>query len=252
MQRLEAALNRAWPQRRPGPYRLGDALEFLGPEVLQLEQIAEQFSCALGDDDRVRLGNALADAPQGSASRRRPLLLSLTRSDQIADDDESGCNADTGLQRSVGLERTDRCNQLQSGPYRPLGVVLVGLRVAEIHQHAIAHVLRHEPAEAAHGLGDAFLIGRNDLAQVLRVHARGECRRTDEVGEHHRDLAALGESRAVDGLAWRQSAARSRCTLLDSGLSKFAMARSSLASMTERAPRFLSGPDPSDRAERKS
>ena len=48
------------------------------------------------------------------------------------------------------------------------------------------------PPKRLHGLGDAFLIGRNDLAQVLRVHARGECRRTDQVREHHRDLAALG------------------------------------------------------------
>ena len=31
--------------------------------------------------------------------------------------------------------------------------------------------------EAAHRLGDAFLIGRNNLPQVLRVHAGGERRR---------------------------------------------------------------------------
>ena len=84
------------------------------------------------------------------------------------------------------------CDQLQPRPHRSLGVVLMGLRIAEVHEHAVAHVLRDEPAEAAHGLGDALLIGRNDLAQVLRVHAGGECRRTDEVREHHRDLAALG------------------------------------------------------------
>jgi hypothetical protein len=30
--------------------------------------------------------------------------------------------------------------------------------------------------QATHGLGDAFLISRNDLAQILRVHARGERR----------------------------------------------------------------------------
>ena len=35
-------------------------------------------------------------------------------------------------------------------------------------------------------------VGGNDLAQVLRVHARRECCRTDEVREHHRDLATLG------------------------------------------------------------
>ena len=38
------------------------------------------------------------------------------------------------------------------------------LRIAEIDEHAVAHVLRHEPAEALHSLGDAFLIGGNDLA----------------------------------------------------------------------------------------
>ena len=48
------------------------------------------------------------------------------------------------------------------------------LRIPKIHQHAVAHVLRDEAAEALHSIGDAFLIGGNDLAQVLRVHARGE------------------------------------------------------------------------------
>jgi hypothetical protein len=65
-------------------------------------------------------------------------------------------------------------------------------RIAEINQHAVAHVFRHEPAEAAHGLSDAFLIGRNDLAKVFRVQTGGERRRTDKVREHHGDLAALG------------------------------------------------------------
>ena len=120
------------------------------------------------------------------------LLLSSTRSDQIADYDQPGSNAHAGLQWSAGLQSANRLDQLQPRPYRPLGVVLVGLRIAEIDQHAVAHVLRYEPAEALHSLGDALLIGGNDLAQVLRVHARRERCRTDEVREHHRDLAALG------------------------------------------------------------
>jgi hypothetical protein len=44
----------------------------------------------------------------------------------------------------------------------------------------------------AHCLGDAFLLGRNDFAQVLRVHTGGDCRRIDKVAEHDRDLATLG------------------------------------------------------------
>ena len=56
---LEAALNRAGPQRGPGMYWLRDALDFLGPEVLKLEQIAEELPRALRDDDCVWLGNPL-------------------------------------------------------------------------------------------------------------------------------------------------------------------------------------------------
>ena len=48
VQRLEAAFHRARPQRSPGSHRPSDALEVLCSEVLKLEQIAEQFSCALG------------------------------------------------------------------------------------------------------------------------------------------------------------------------------------------------------------
>ena len=47
-------------------------------------------------------------------------------------------------------------------------------------------------AKATHGHGNALLISRNDLAQILRVHSRGECCRADKVREHHGDLAALG------------------------------------------------------------
>ena len=67
-------------------------------------------------------------------------------------------------------------DQLQPCAHRPLRVVLMGLRIAEVDEHAVAHVFGNEAIEAAHGVGDAFLIGRNDLAQVLGVHAGRECR----------------------------------------------------------------------------
>jgi hypothetical protein len=77
-----------------------------------------------------------------------------------------------GLQGRAGLQTAYRSDQLQPSAYRPLGIVLVGLRIAEIDQNAVAHVLRHEAVETARRLSDAFLIGRNNLTQVFRVHAR--------------------------------------------------------------------------------
>ena len=67
-------------------------------------------------------------------------------------------------------------NQLQPCADGPLGVVLVSVRIPEVDQNPVAHVLRYEAAEALHGLGDALLIGRNDLAEVFRVHAGREGR----------------------------------------------------------------------------
>jgi hypothetical protein len=53
VQRLKAALNGTGPQRSPGPRRPGDALDFPGAEVLQLEKRTEKSSCVVGDDDSV-------------------------------------------------------------------------------------------------------------------------------------------------------------------------------------------------------
>ena len=132
------------------------------------------------------------------------------------------------MQGSVRLERTDGTNQLQPRPHRSLSVVLMGLRIAEIHQHAVSHVLGHEAAEATHRLGDAFLIGGNDLAQVLRVHAGGECGRTDKVGEHHRDLAALA---GVLGLRFRSDGRFRSCR---GGAGKLTNSREYFPPMPER------------------
>jgi hypothetical protein len=39
------------PERRPSPHRPGDALEVLGAEVLQFEEVAKKPSRTLSDDD---------------------------------------------------------------------------------------------------------------------------------------------------------------------------------------------------------
>src|SRR5262249_13691202 len=106
---------------------------------------------------------------------------------------------DTALQPSARFEPAHCRGQLQPRPHGPLSVILMGPRIAEVREDTVAQISRHEAVEVAHGFGYAFLIGRNDLAQVLRVHARGKCGRADEVGEHHRDLAAFC------GIYWRVS-----------------------------------------------
>ena len=71
----------------------------------------------------------------------------------------------TRVCRGAWVFRHLQPHQLQPCPHSPLCVVLMGLGVTEIHQDTVAHVLRNEPAEALHGLRNALLIGRNDLAE---------------------------------------------------------------------------------------
>ena len=89
VQRLEAAFHRSRSQCRPGSHRPGYALEVLCAEVFQLEEIAEQLSCALGDDDRVRLGDPLQTRCKVRRLADNAALLRLTRSDQVADYDQA-------------------------------------------------------------------------------------------------------------------------------------------------------------------
>ena len=76
----------------------------------------------------------------------------------------------------MGLQAAYCSDQLQPCAHGSLCVVLVRLRIAEVDEDPVAHVLRYEATEALHGLRDALLIGRNDLAEVFRVHASRERR----------------------------------------------------------------------------
>ena len=70
----------------------------------------------------------------------------------------------------MGLQTAHSRHQLQPCAHGPLGVVLMGLGVTEVDQHPIPHVLRHEPAEALHGLGNTLLVAADNLAEVFRFH----------------------------------------------------------------------------------
>ena len=65
-------------------------------------------------------------------------------------------------------------------------------RVAEIGEHAIAHVPGDEPVELADDVGDSAKVFVDNLAQILGVEPRGERGRANEIAEHYRERPALG------------------------------------------------------------
>ena len=120
-----------------------------GAEIADLEQIADQPARAGSDDDRVRLGQGLQPGGQVWRFADHRLLLRRAFADQIADHDEAGGDADARfeLDRDVTSSSTDSGDQVQPRPDRPLGIVLVRPRIAEIDEHAVAHVLGDKAVE---------------------------------------------------------------------------------------------------------
>ena len=159
--------------------RLGETGERLGPKILDLEQGANLSPGAVGHDQGARPGQRLQAGGKVWRLADDAALLRGARADQIANHDEAGGDADPNIQRLSCGEPADRIDDREPGARRALGVVLMRLRVAEINEHAVAHILRDKTAKAADGVGDTAMVGADDLAQILGIEARRQRRRAD-------------------------------------------------------------------------
>src|SRR6516164_5447976 len=104
MQCLEAAFDRSWSQRRRSKHRSRDALEVLCTEVLKLKQIADELAGALSNDNAVRLCNTLQACRKVRRLAHDGLFLRSARTDQVADDHQTRCDADARLKGGVRLQ----------------------------------------------------------------------------------------------------------------------------------------------------
>ena len=193
-QRLEAALGTALAQYPRGCDRRRQASDLEGAEILVVEEPAGQMPRARRDHHGSRLGQRLQPRREVRRLADHRLLLRRPLADQIADHDQPGGDPDPHLQRCARrrLERRHRLDQPQPGAHRPFGIVLVGARIAEIGEHAVAHVLGDKPAGAVDDRGARAVIGADHRAQILGVEPRRQRRRADQIAEHHGQLAAFG------------------------------------------------------------
>src|SRR5215471_18415405 len=121
-----------------------------GAEIGQPEQVADQAAGGAGEDDLPGFGQSLQACGEIGGLADHRLLLRRAFADQIADDDKPGGNPDADGKPlcSTGLQTRHRRCYLQPRPHRPLGVVLMRPRIAEIDQHPIAHVFGDKPVIA--------------------------------------------------------------------------------------------------------
>ena len=108
-------------------HRPGNPLELPWPEVPQLEEIAEQPARGLGNDDRVRLGDALQAGREVRRLADNTALLRFAGPDKVSDHHHPGGNPDPHLQGLRRAERGNRIDQREAGPNCTLGVILMRL-----------------------------------------------------------------------------------------------------------------------------
>jgi hypothetical protein len=163
------------------------------------KQAAGQPPRGLGDDDHSGIRQCLQSRSQIGGFADDGRLQRRAGPDQIADHDETGGNADADPKcagrSGDGFQVIDRLDDGQGGTRGSLRIIFVRLRIAEVDQDTVADVVRDEAIEPRHHAGDAAVVGGDHLAQVLGIEAAAERRRTDKIGEHDGQLAALGNRR---------------------------------------------------------
>ena len=187
------AIDAARCQHARDPHRLGEALEMLLAELDAVEQIADQPAGARADDERAGLGQTLQAGGEVGGLADHRLLLGRALADQVADHHDAGRDADPGRELDAGTrsQRGDRLDHREGGADRALGIALLGLRVAEERQHAIAHIFGEVTLEVLDHLRAAALIGGDDRPQIFGVELRRERGRADQIAEQHGQLSAL-------------------------------------------------------------
>src|SRR4029077_16799122 len=190
----EAAIDSARAHDSPDRHRGAEASEGRGPESEILEESPDEAAGAAVDDHGVRLGQRLKPRGQIGGLTDHLMLPGRRIPDEIADDHQPGGNANSHSQfcPRTDIESCHGRDQCQPGAYRALSIVLIRPRIAEICEHAVAHVSGNEPAKFLDLLGAAAMVRAHDFLQVLRVEPCRERCRTNKISEHQREMTPLG------------------------------------------------------------
>ena len=194
MQRLEAALGPALAFDPPDRDGLGEALQPLRAEIAQLEQpptrrrVAWLITTLPGAASACSRAARFGVSPTTASSCAAPSpIRSPTTTRPVA----MPTRAASGSPAGGSAGRPPRPGE--PGPDRPLGLVLVRPRPAEIGEHAVAHVLGDVAAERSI-LGAGVLIGADHVRACPRDRA-GPRARSSRPGRRTAPSAAAARLR---------------------------------------------------------
>ena len=141
---------------------------------MAFEQVADQQSRALVQQNLIWFGEGLKARGEVWSLANNAVLLCITSSDHIADDNRASREAYSTLQDCIceWLERGHCRDQFQTDPHRALGIVLMSLRVSKIDEYSVAHISGHKPRVPGDHVGDAFVIRADYVPQILGIKLR--------------------------------------------------------------------------------
>ena len=189
------------------------------PELHRLLLALQRVRAGVFVDDRL-LGRAAGRVADQHGARLGGRLDPRGRVDEVAGDHSLPFRADrhrrlageharprAQLRRAdLVAERRDRRDEIERGPYGPLGVVLGRGRRAPDGHHRVADELLDRAAVEADQSAAGVEVAREELPHLLGVARLGERREPDEVGEQDGDQAPLGGR----GRRWRIGRGRRR------------------------------------------
>ena len=171
--------------------------ELLLAEVFQFECAAEQAARRIGDQHPARLCERLQPRSEIGRFSNHRLFLSRSLTDEVADHDPPGRDADSHRERLVGagLKPRHERRDFETCPNRLFRVVFVRAWKTEIGEDAVAHELGDKAVVTRHDPRTGVLVDADDLARVLGIEPRRKRGRAGEIAEHDGELPALGGGR---------------------------------------------------------
>ena len=128
---------------------------------------------ACGDYDAAWFRQGLQACRKVGRLTHDTALVGFAGTDKIAHNDEACGNADAHTQTPArcSRHRPRGRHNLQTGTNRPLGVILMRLRVTEVGQYSVAHILGDKAIEAVDHRRNVLVVLANHLAQVFWIES---------------------------------------------------------------------------------
>ncbi len=186
--RLEAALHAARPQHLPDRYPLRPAFQRDRAEIAVIEVPPSEPAGARADQHRPRLRQRLQTRGEVRRLTDDGLLRRGFVNEEFGHNDSTCRNANANLQRGVetGAEIRHRIDEREGGAHCLFGVILLRAWIAEIGEHAVAHISGDHALVAPDDVVDAGVIGRDHPPHVFRVQPCRKGSRADQIAKHHR------------------------------------------------------------------